>query len=42
MNTSGLPFANSPHGTTLAIGLGVAAAAFTYWLLRRLGIIRRR
>ena len=42
MNTSGLPFADSPHGTLLAIGIGGLAAAFAYWLLRRLGIIRRR
>ena len=41
MNTSELPFAGSAHGSAWAIGLGIAAAAFAYWLLRRLGVIRR-
>jgi zinc transporter len=40
MNTSELPFTQSPHGSFWAIGIGAAAAAFAYWLLRRMGVIR--
>lgn len=41
MNTTALPFAESHHGSLWAIGLGVAAAAAAYFVLKRLGIIRR-
>ncbi len=41
MNTSNLPLTQIPHGSAWAIGLGVASAAFAYWILRRLGVIRR-
>lgn len=41
MNTTGLPFSHSEHGTAWAIGVGLAVAGATYWLLRRLGVIRR-
>ncbi len=41
MNTTALPFANSAHGSAWAIGVGFVAAALTYWVLRRIGVIRR-
>ncbi|HVZ14891.1 MAG TPA: CorA family divalent cation transporter [Bauldia sp.] len=41
MNTSNLPLTQMPHGSAWAIGLGVGSAAFAYWILRRLGVIRR-
>jgi zinc transporter len=41
MNTSNLPLTQIPHGSAWAVGLGVASAAFAYWILRRLGVIRR-
>ena len=41
MNTTALPFASSAHGSAWAIGLGVVAAGATYWVLRRMGVIRR-
>ena len=41
MNTTALPFSDSPHGSVWAIGLAVGAAGLAYWLLRRLGVIRR-
>jgi zinc transporter len=41
MNTTALPFSHSPHGSAWAIGVGVAAAVLTYWVLRRMGVIRR-
>jgi zinc transporter len=42
MNTSGLPFSQGSHGTLLATGTAVLGSAATYWLLRRLGLIRSR
>jgi zinc transporter len=41
MNTSGLPLTGAHHGSLWAMGLAIAAAGAAYWLLRRLGIIRR-
>jgi zinc transporter len=41
MNTGGLPLAHSIYGSAWAVGLGLAAAGLTYWLLRRMGVIRR-
>lgn len=41
MNTTALPFSDSQHGSLWAIGLGIAAAAAAYFVLKRLGIIRR-
>jgi Mg2+ and Co2+ transporter CorA len=41
MNTTGLPFSHSGHGTALAVGLGAIVAGITYWVLRRMGVIRR-
>jgi magnesium transporter len=35
MNTKGLPFADSPHGTAIAAGLMVATTALLLFLLRR-------
>ena len=36
MNTKDLPFQNLNEGTWYAFALAVAAAAITYWALRRL------
>jgi Mg2+ and Co2+ transporter CorA len=41
MNTGGLPWAQSPHGTILATLLAFAVAGVTYVLLRRMGFMRR-
>lgn len=41
MNTAALPLTSTPSGSLWAIGIVVAAAAFTWWLLRRSGIIKR-
>ena len=41
MNTGGMPFAGSPFGTLWAAGVGIVSAVLVYWLLRRLGIIKR-
>jgi Mg2+ and Co2+ transporter CorA len=41
MNTTGLPFSDSGHGTVWAVALGALAAGVTYWVLRRMGVIRR-
>mgnify|MGYP001603617555 CR=1 FL=1 len=41
MNTSDLPLTISRHGSLWAIGLASAAAGGAYWVLRRMGIIRR-
>jgi zinc transporter len=41
MNTPALPFSDSPHGSLWAMGLGIGAAAAAYFVLKRLGIIRR-
>lgn len=41
MNTSDLPLTISKHGSLWAMGLAAAAAGGAYWLLRRMGIIRR-
>ena len=41
MNTGGLPFAGTPHGTVIATGVAAAAAAATYFLLRWMGFVRR-
>jgi zinc transporter len=41
MNTSGLPLTSAHHGSLWAMGLAIAAAAGAYFLLRRMGIIRR-
>jgi magnesium transporter len=35
MNTKGLPFAESPHGTAIAAGLMLATTALLLVLLRR-------
>ncbi|WP_337266269.1 transporter [Oryzifoliimicrobium ureilyticus] len=39
MNTAHLPFADSPHGTSYAVGLIVASILFAWWLLRRVRIL---
>jgi Mg2+ and Co2+ transporter CorA len=41
MNTTGLPFGHSAHGTIWAVAFGAVAAGVTYWVLRRMGVIRR-
>jgi zinc transporter len=41
MNTGGMPWAQSPHGTWLATLLAIGAAATTYFLLRAMGFMRR-
>lgn len=41
MNTGGLPFAQTSHGTLAATLLAAAAAAVTYFLLRWMGFMRR-
>ncbi|MFC0307777.1 transporter [Rhizorhabdus histidinilytica] len=41
MNTGGLPWAQTPHGTFLATLLACAAAGATYLLLRWMGFMRR-
>ncbi|MES2495919.1 MAG: transporter [Pseudomonadota bacterium] len=41
MNTGGLPWAQSSHGTLLATLLAFAVAGVTYMLLRRMGFMRR-
>lgn len=41
MNTGGLPFADTPHGTLAATIAAAAAAAATYFLLRWMGFMRR-
>lgn len=41
MNTGGLPFAQTPHGTWMATLLAAGAAAITYCLLRWMGFMRR-
>ena len=41
MNTGGMPFSQSPHGTLAATLLAGAVAGATYWLLRWLGFIQR-
>jgi zinc transporter len=41
MNTTALPFSHSEHGSAWAIALGAVAAGVTYWVLRRMGVIRR-
>jgi zinc transporter len=41
MNTAGLPFEGWPHASAWAIGVGLGAAGVAYWILRRLGVIRR-
>jgi zinc transporter len=42
MNTTALPLTDTPAGSLWAIGLVVAAAVFAYWLLRRIGVIKRQ
>jgi len=41
MNTAGMPLTQAPHGTLVATLIAGAAAGITYWLLRRMGFIRR-
>ncbi|MBT2186814.1 transporter [Sphingobium sp. H33] len=41
MNTGGLPFIDTPHGTLVATGIAATAAGATYWLLRWMGFMRR-
>ncbi|MGB6770250.1 MAG: CorA family divalent cation transporter, partial [Methyloceanibacter sp.] len=41
MNVAGLPLTEDKSGFVWAMVLTVGAAAFVYWLLRRLGTIRR-
>jgi zinc transporter len=41
MNTGGMPFAHGALGTLWATGIGVLSALLVYWLLRRLGIVKR-
>jgi zinc transporter len=41
MNTADLPLSHWPLGTLWATGLVVLSAVLVYWLLRRLGIIKR-
>jgi zinc transporter len=41
MNTGGFPWHDSPHGTLWATVLAFGAAAATYLLLRRIGLMRR-
>ncbi len=41
MNTAGLPFTHGEAGFFWAMGLGVAASAVFYWLLRRAGVSLR-
>lgn len=41
MNTGGMPFAQSPHGTLGATMIAMGAAGATYWLLRWMGFMRR-
>ena len=40
MNTGGLPFAGKP-GTFIAAVMALLSSAFTFWLLGRMGMIRR-
>ncbi|MDX3925580.1 MAG: transporter [Shinella sp.] len=40
MNTSGLPFADSAHGTLLAFSLIALSVLAAWWILRRAGILR--
>ena len=41
MNTGGMPFAGTGHGTLIATGAAMSAAAATYCVLRRMGFMRR-
>lgn len=41
MNTGGMPLARASHGTLIATLLAGAAAGASYWLLRRMGFMRR-
>ena len=41
MNVAGLPLTEDKSGFVWAIVLTVSAAAFVYWLLRRLGTVGR-
>lgn len=40
MNTGGMPFAGQAHGTLVAFFIAVLSAAGSYWMLRRMGLIR--
>ena len=41
MNTGGMPFAGASHGTLIASAAAISAAAATYFVLRRMGFMRR-
>jgi len=41
MNTGGLPFAGTPAGTGLAVGLALSASAGVWALLRSVGLVHR-
>ncbi|PZU57693.1 MAG: magnesium transporter CorA [Sphingobium sp.] len=41
MNTGGMPLAQGGHGTLVATLIAGGAAGITYWLLRRMGFMRR-
>lgn len=42
MNTGGLPFAQGPSGTFMATLVALLAGALTWWLLRIMGLVRRK
>jgi Mg2+ and Co2+ transporter CorA len=42
MNTGGLPFAQGPTGTFMATLVALLAGALTWWLLRIMGLVRRK
>lgn len=42
MNTDGMPFTKGDYGTLVAGLIALGSAGFSYWLLGRLGLIRRQ
>ncbi len=42
MNTDGMPFTHGAYGTLIAGAIALGSAGFSYWLLGRLGLIRRQ
>ncbi|UAK25178.1 CorA family divalent cation transporter [Sphingomonas nostoxanthinifaciens] len=41
MNTSGMPMTQGWHGTLIATIVGIGSSALTWWVLRRVGLVRR-